>query len=192
MRRSAKRRAGRNGFGVGGPSRKEARQDRIRPWQSLAVRAPELVAELHPTRNADLDPARLAWAANRRVWWRCRECGHEWRALVSSRTAGSGCPECGRRRGSAAVAEAKRRVPADRSVVTLRKDLLAIWDEELTGGLDPASVAVHSSQRVWWRCPACDRRWQATVDNRSRAGHYVCPACARRERARATPSSVAP
>jgi hypothetical protein len=150
MRHSPKRRVGRTGFGVGGPSRKGARQDRIRPWQSLAVRAPELIAELHPTRNPDVDPATLAWAANRRVWWRCSECGHDWRALVSSRTAGSGCPQCARRRGSAAIAETKRHAPRDQSLATLREDLLAIWDEKLNAGLDPAAVAMHSSQRVWW------------------------------------------
>ncbi|MBV8987508.1 MAG: zinc-ribbon domain-containing protein [Solirubrobacterales bacterium] len=48
---------------------------------------------------------------------------------------------------------------------------------------------MHSSQRVWWRCLACDRRWQATVNNRSRAGHYLCPRCARREVAPATTPS---
>ncbi|MBV9048682.1 MAG: zinc-ribbon domain-containing protein [Solirubrobacterales bacterium] len=106
-----------------------------------------MITELHPTRNPDVDPTKLAWATNRRVWWRYPE------------------------------------------VATLRKDLLAIWDEDLNAGLDAASVAVHSSQRVWWRCLACDRRWQATVNNRSRAGHYLCPRCARREVAPATTPS---
>ncbi len=182
-RRSAAMRIGRNGFAVGGPSRKGATRDRIRPWQSLAVRAPELVRELHPTRNADLDPIELAWAANRRVWWRCQACGNEWRALVSSRTAGRGCPQCGRRKGSAAMANTKRCVVARQSVAALRKDLLAIWDDP---SLDPSTIAVHSAQRVWWRCLACDRRWQATVNNRSRAAYYLCPTCSRSESARAS------
>ena len=31
--------------------------------------------------------------SNQKVWWRC-ECGHNWKASVSSRAIGSGCPRC--------------------------------------------------------------------------------------------------
>ena len=32
-----------------------------------------------------------------KVWW-LGECGHEWEAIVSSRTNGSGCPMCAKKR----------------------------------------------------------------------------------------------
>ena len=78
------------------------------PWErSLAYKSPALAAQLHPTRNGDLDAAGLAAWANRKVWWRCGR-GHVWEAAVSSRAAGSGCPKCHRRRR----ARAGRRVNA--------------------------------------------------------------------------------
>jgi rubrerythrin len=180
-RGSATVRIGRNGFGVGSDSGKRMKKGRTRPWQSLAGRAPHLVAELHPTRNVGLDPTKVALAANRRVWWRCRRCGHEWSALVSSRSSGgSGCPRCARRQGAAASSATKRRVTRERSVAALRPDLLELWHPSRNRDLDPATIAAQSSQRVWWRCPACGREWKSTVNNRARARHAVCPTCARR------------
>lgn len=31
--------------------------------------------------------------SNDKVWWKCKE-GHSWKALISERTRGTGCPEC--------------------------------------------------------------------------------------------------
>jgi hypothetical protein len=177
----AESRLGRDGFAMEGPARRGARQDRIRPWQSLAARAPELVLELHPTRNKGLDPAKVAWAANRRLWWRCPRCGNEWQAMISSRTFnGSGCPECARRTGTAAMGATKRQAPRSQSLTALRPDLLALWHPIRNGDLDPSTMASRSSQRVWWACPACGRAWQSSVNNRSHSKHAVCPTCARR------------
>ena len=41
-------------------------------------------AELHPTRNHDLDPATLGARSSPKVWWRCGACGHERPARVAS------------------------------------------------------------------------------------------------------------
>ena len=157
-RLSAQARIGRNRFGLGGPSRRGTRQERVRPWQSLAARSPQLVEELHPAANPGLDPAKVAWAANRRVSWRCSTCGHEWVAVISSRTAGSGCPQCARRKGAAAASATKRQVARSRSLAVLRPDLLDLWDPSLNGDIDPLTIAARSSQHVWWRCPACAPR----------------------------------
>ena len=185
-RLSAQARIGRNRFGLGGPSRGGTRQERVRPWQSLAARSPQLVEELHPAANPGLDPAKVAWAANRRVSWRCSTCGHEWVAVISSRTAGSGCPQCARRKGAAAASATKRQVARSRSLAVLRPDLLDLWDPSLNGDIDPLTIAARSSQHVWWRCPACARAWRASVNNRARATHLLCPTCARRRGAAAT------
>lgn len=61
--------------------------------RSLAVGRPHLVAELHPSRNRDVDPTKLAVWSNRKLWWRCAH-GHEWQSVVASRSAGAGCPVC--------------------------------------------------------------------------------------------------
>jgi transposase-like protein len=185
FRRNAEaRRLEEDGFAVDPPSRKGVARPRVRPWLSLAARAPELVAELHPIRNLGLDPERVAWGANRRVWWRCGTCGHEWQAVVASRTAGRGCPRCARRRSAARASVTKRRVARDQSLAVLRPDLLELWHPALND-IDPHEITAQSAQRAWWRCPACGRDWQSSINNRAHASHAVCPRCARRRGAAA-------
>ncbi|TGN72318.1 hypothetical protein E5083_29950 [Streptomyces bauhiniae] len=59
----------------------------------LATRHPELAAQWHPTRNADLMPHQIPYGARINAWWRCAS-GHEWRAMVFKRSAGSSCDRC--------------------------------------------------------------------------------------------------
>jgi hypothetical protein len=41
-------------------ARRDAARYRVQRWRSLAVLRPDLAAELHPTRNGDVDPHSLA------------------------------------------------------------------------------------------------------------------------------------
>jgi hypothetical protein len=67
-------------------------------WRSLAVLHAGLMEEWHPLRNAGIDPYELGQYSRRKVWWRCRHCGHEWQTTPHERTfRGSGCPACWRR-----------------------------------------------------------------------------------------------
>ena len=64
--------------------------------RSLAARHPELVAEINPSRNPGLDPAKLGAKSDQKIWWRCPRCGQEWQARVADRSSGSRCPACAR------------------------------------------------------------------------------------------------
>jgi hypothetical protein len=140
-------------------------------WRSLAALRPELAAELHPTRNGDLDPYRVAPMSRRSVWWRCGSCGHEWRTLLGTRARGYGCPECQR------LASIGRRMPVarERSLAVLRPELAAELHPTRNGDLDASTVARWSVQPVWWRCSDCGHEWRVTPQNR--AG---CPRCSAR------------
>jgi rubrerythrin len=56
--------------------------------RSLAVLHPHLLTEWHSERNGDLDPYLVAASSERRAWWRCQTCGHEWASLIKNRTLG--------------------------------------------------------------------------------------------------------
>src|SRR5262249_30062949 len=64
--------------------------------RNLAVVAPHLVPEWHPTKNGDFRPEDLTPGSPRKFWWRCPEGpDHVWVATVAARTTrGSGCPFC--------------------------------------------------------------------------------------------------
>ena len=55
---------------------------------SLAEVHPELVSEWSD-RNYPLLPTQVTVFANRKVWWKCKDCGKEWNTLISTRSGGS-------------------------------------------------------------------------------------------------------
>ena len=59
------------------------------------------------------------------------------------------------------------------------EDLLAQWDAERNGALDPGDVTRCDARRVWWRCGR-GHSWQAAVRTRS-FDDSGCPYCGRRK-----------
>lgn len=57
---------------------------------------PELLTEWDYQKNTDLDPRQLLPGSGKKAWWKCSRCGHEWEAVIASRTKGHGCPKCSR------------------------------------------------------------------------------------------------
>lgn len=59
---------------------------------------PVLAAEWHTVKNGSLTPKNVTSGSSKRVWWMCKA-GHEWTAIISSRSQGYGrCPYCSERR----------------------------------------------------------------------------------------------
>ena len=77
-------------------------QHAVRRGGSLSERRPQLAAQWHPFKNEGVSPSAVAAFSSKRVWWLCSDCGHEWSAVVASRSNGRGCPNC---------AAARRRKP---------------------------------------------------------------------------------
>lgn len=146
-----------------------ARRRWVAPGRSLAALRPDLVRELHPTRNGDLDPFMLARYSAQKLWWSCPRCAHEWRSSPQSRVGGGyGCPRCAAvRRG-----DARRGASSpERSLAALHPGLV----RELRD-LDPVTLGPGSSTRAWWRCSDCGHEWSATI--KKRTGGSGCPHCA--------------
>ncbi|WP_319432967.1 zinc-ribbon domain-containing protein [Mycobacterium sp. RTGN5] len=148
-----------------------------RSGRSFADRFPEIAVEWHPTLNDDVTPEMVTYSSNRRAWWLCRTCGHEWKAIIQSRGKGAGCRECGRRRAGRANAKPK---PGG-SFAEVFPALAAEWHTELNDPLKPEEVAARSRRTAWWQCPICENVWEAGIY--SRASGHGCRACADRQRA---------
>ena len=108
---------------------------RVSDANRLSLRYPEVAKEWHPTKNGTLTPNDVALATNRKVWWVCIE-GHEWEALIGSRTlAGHGCPVCAGLR----VSDANR--------LSLRSpDVAREWHPTRNGDLTPVDVSLRNGQ----------------------------------------------
>ena len=75
-------------------------------FNDFASRHPEIASDWHPQKNEDLLPTQVTSGSNKRIWWLCAECGHEWQTSVANRVAGKGCPVCSR------IKQGRRSVPA--------------------------------------------------------------------------------
>ena len=64
-------------------------------FNDLKTLEPTVAAQWHPTLNEQLEPTMVMPGCRKRVWWRCTD-GHEWKAVIYSRTGSQkcGCPVC--------------------------------------------------------------------------------------------------
>ena len=133
------------------------------PENSLAQKDPALAAEWHPTKNGELKPQDVAAQSNRYAWWMCAK-GHEWKAQISQRANGSGCPYC-----------SNKSVNADNNLEAKYPQLASEWDFD-KNAFAPHEVVFGSHKKVWWKC-AFGHEWEAKIVDRVRGG-TGCPRCA--------------
>lgn len=60
----------------------------------LETTNPELASEWNYDKNEGLIPSMFTAGSSKKVWWICKDCGHQWMATIGSRKRGNGCPEC--------------------------------------------------------------------------------------------------
>ncbi|HSN94954.1 MAG TPA: zinc-ribbon domain-containing protein, partial [Anaerolineaceae bacterium] len=124
----------------------------------LATRYPEVANEWHPEKNDILSPADIVATTHKRAWWKCNN-GHEWNAVISSRTtAGKGCRFCA---GQAAVSGVN-------DLQTVNPALASEWNTKLNSEtFIPSMVLPGSNLKAWWECSQ-GHEWEAVISSRNR------------------------
>jgi hypothetical protein len=131
--------------------------------KSLAETNRALAREWHPTKNTPLTPRDVTAGSSKKVWWKCKK-DHEWKATVSNRTLGKGCPYC-----------AGRRVSQDNCLQTANPRISKEWHPTKNGQMKPKDVTANSGRTIWWRCGK-GHAWQTAVYHRNKGSG--CPYCA--------------
>ena len=132
-------------------------------FNDLETTHPELVREWHPTLNNGLTPQQLTAGSGKKVWWKCSK-GHEWDAIVNSRTNGVGCPYCSNRKVLVGFND----------LATTHPELAKQWDDSKNGDLTPQYVTAGSGKSGWWQCEK-GHGWKSAV--RNRVNGSGCPEC---------------
>jgi hypothetical protein len=123
---------------------------KCRGCRRLSIRYPEIAEQWHLTKNGDLTADDVSFAFKESVWWLCRECGHEWKTVVYTRTRqGTKCEGCNR---------LSRCYP----------EIAEQWHPTKNGGLTADDVSYGSKKKVWWLCRICGYEWEARVSERTR------------------------
>ena len=130
----------------------------------LATLCPTIAVEWHPTKNMHLMPTSVAKNSNRKVWW-LGKCGHEWEAVIATRTNGTKCPICSGRLPEKGIND----------FATLYPKLALEWDVERNVNSSPSDVVPGSAKHVWWKCPTCNHEYNKSV--RQKIKSPLCPKC---------------
>lgn len=127
---------------------------------NLATEFPKLCKEWHSAKNKKLPQSFMPRSMDK-VWWLCSK-GHEWQAVIDSRTAGRGCPYCSGRRAS-----------PEHNFGRTFPEIASEWDTT-KNKKTPDQYTPHSNQKVWWRCLK-GHKYQSQIC--SRASGAGCPKC---------------
>lgn len=131
----------------------------------LASQRPDIAAQWHPTKNGSVTPSDVLVGSNHRAWWVCEK-GHEWQAIVKSRTNGANCPVCANR----------RLVVGENDLATTYAAIARQWHPTKNGTLTPHDVMGGTWKKVWWRCEK-GHEWRTAIVSRT-SGGVGCPVCA--------------
>lgn len=167
---------------------------------ALDVLFPQVAKDWHPEKNGKLKPNGVMKFSQRRAWWLCSKCGHEWTTVISDRTfADAGCPACYRARveyeKAHHVKAEYKPVVLDESKDVSRKwyekpsssnfqsladfypEIAKQWHRTKNGKWKPSDFSCGSNAKAWWQCTrGPDHVWQGSISHRtSRNGG--CPFC---------------
>ena len=134
----------------------------------LGTANPTLADEWNYEKNKELKPENFTTKSSKKVWWKCSK-GHEWQAVIYSRSSGTGCPYC----------SGNKVLKGYNDLKTVNPTLADEWNYEKNKGLTPADVVPGSDKKEWWKCNK-GHEWQSTIGHRSRG--RGCPQCAKEKR----------
>ena len=116
--------------------------------------------------------------SNEIVWWKCLDCGYEWKSSINSMTREGryGCVKCSNKRKG--VSFTKGIVKKVGSLVETMPNLAKEWHPTKNGTLKPTDITAGRFKPVWWLCEKCGYEWQASPNLRKRG--VGCPCCSGR------------
>lgn len=142
---------------------------------SLADVRPDVALKWNYEKNGILTPNMFSIGSSEIVWWKCPDCGKEWKTSISHMTKPNtlGCPECSRiQRGKSFT---KLRVKQRGSLAENMPELAKEWNPTKNGNLTPYDITTGRFKPVWWKCSKCGYEWMASPNNRKKG--ISCPKC---------------
>lgn len=132
--------------------------------RALSFVSPEISYQWESKRNGEWTPANVAADSKRQVWWKCAQCGHEWKQRVRDRFLHPMwlCPRCKTLVGSLAY---------------FAPDLAAEWSPENPLTAWEVTPTGKTPFLPLWECSTNpEHHWRAKVASRW-SGHSSCPEC---------------
>lgn len=140
-------------------------QSVLKGYNDLATLFPKLAKQWSP--NNALSPDEVVGMSSKAYLW-IGDCGHEWKAALSSRRKGVGCPYCAN----------QKVLKGFNDLATVHPELLTLWDYE-KNVISVDEVLAGGGKKYWWKCPQCNNSWAASMC------HIIsgtrCPICGNKD-----------
>lgn len=142
-------------------------------YNDLNSTHPELIKEWDYEKNNKISPDKVVAGSNKTAWWKCRICGHSWKAIIASRTQrGHGCPCCGAEKAKLGrLKNMASQNPLFGNYPHLEKE----WDYEKNASLDISLLPASSNKFAWWICKN-GHSFKTRISSRS-LKNVGCPYC---------------
>ena len=142
---------------------------------SLESEFPHIAKEWNYEKNEGLIPSMFHPGSNEKVWWKCSDCGKEWKTSISERTGRdkTNCPKCAKEIGAKKHQETVLKQKG--SIAETHPYLLEEWDYS-KNDISPQKITAGSGVKVWWICKKCGYNWQTTPGHRTQR-KSGCPCC---------------
>lgn len=161
-------------LGIGDPYSSIPARTVLKGYNDLASCYPEIAKEWNYDKNDELKPDEVLTQSNKKVWWKCNNCGNEWETTISNRTGiKNNCPYC--------CNLPKKIKPGFNDFVTYAKnndnELLEYIDNKKNkeDGIDVQTLGFRSNKKVNLICPDCNHQWKGSLDHLVRGAR--CPKC---------------
>ncbi|MBU5399286.1 DDE-type integrase/transposase/recombinase [Eggerthella lenta] len=143
--------------------------DRFCPLDEWAVATgrAKIIDQWDVERNGTLTPHDIVCRSEKRVWWRCSDCGFSWKEAPARRRARSfdDCLACC----------GVELIPGKNDLATLRPDIAAEWSER--NPMPASRVFPDFHQMFWWK-GSCGHAWRAPISKRTGSSYgALCPYC---------------
>lgn len=127
------------------------------PDKSFGKTYPKIVVEWDAKKNHPLLPEQVHNHSNQKFFWKCKK-NHSWKASVTKRVSGRGCPYC-----------ANRLVSKDNNLKKLYPEIAKEWNYKKNYPLTPDKIVSGSYTKVWWTCKN-GHDWEAQPKQRATKG----------------------
>ena len=138
----------------------------------LTSQCPEAAA-MWSSKNK-LSASEVAVKSNRKAFFKCRDCGQEFEAMIKNVVRSvingtTGCPVCAGLKVVSSINDLASQCP----------EAAAMWSSK--NKLSASEVAVKSNKKAFFKCRDCGQEFEATIQNVVRSvinGTTGCPVCA--------------
>lgn len=153
------------------------KRNKIDKGKTLAYHRPDLIKEWDTEMNGEFTPYNVSVKSGRSIHWVCSTCSNKWKAKVSSRTGGSGCPQCVRKKHHEFL-RAQQLIVRPNNLQEIAPELVTCFDVEKNHPVKLEHLTWGSCRMIHWTCPCCNESILVKVSLFVRGRKYrICGKC---------------